>query len=1056
MDQYSQPHLKAAASDGEHAIRKAEFDRAVGDPSKLLTWNRSPLTASVNEINDRLNNYTASANFVDLPTQDIVGDDSLIQAIPVEGLLRNQWYDIAYSPELDRCVACADSTGGGSIGSTMYSQNLVQWTHAGANSTEHVNTRCDTICYSNELRMFVGASTQDAFFGYSFDGIKFKRATAPHKGFKAVCWSQELRMFVSVAQAGQYRAAYSYNGIDWTFLEIGQTEIWKAVCWAKELRKFVAVGMDGVCMYSEDGKSWTIVPQAISGLSGSLYNVKWSKSLGKLVTVGLSGTFRGAWSEDAERWTPIQGEDGLSASNEWVGLCVADELGLLIAVARNGTNRIAYTENGLFWTPVGIENGVREDIQWRAAVWVKEKQVLACIGYGGSAYPTSGFPASPAQIMFSFDGKNYFSNAIKSIRGISNKYARHDHGHIDREKGILHDLLTDDKSTLVAAINELATKLKEVESALEGRQNDSAAVLSGLAVEESTCLLDGATTALPVEFCESTTIDDDTNHVSVHPQIAPASDGINTLDDSVAVPLSPPISKTMGMTDEVFPIPVVPLVGKTELETLTIEENTDSTPNKGANMEQLNMQGEIEVVLEDHDGNVKARECVTNCISEAYERYAFYDMLNAGTLSSLLRSNTRSGFNLLTRTLPGSFGIYALDHEIDLKKDTFLPPYVGNNLASIAPGVSFYSVAGSMTESTQEMIPVDQRCYFDKSKKEYVLEYVKNTGVGTVKSVCVGRAHGNKTDKFSVAIAETAVPATWQSGTLNYLLEHTSDRTYLWKTNGSTAWRNDLVTRSTVETVVGTQCYSNISSYFGGLVVGNVVYKVSKLSVSEDKHIVRLTCINNFRSSTAVVTKDITFTCREGMSAHSTVVPVLVYRPDQNKLEVFVSMSVDDHDGEVGCNLQKAVIGNLDDPANLTVEIIDMGILPYVVSNWSTVTIGYFLTGFYFGGKYYLPILGMTNDVGGLITTADSSFQTGVVVSSDFETIHNTINCRTSTASEVNAFVLTDGGVQQCRVNASTIPYVHMSQFLSGSNLPNPVTKAPDDVLRIIYRYRIV
>lgn len=461
MDQYSQHNLKKAATEPEHIVRKVEFDATTGNTSDLLTWNKSSLVESVNEVNDRLNNYTVSANFIDLPTEDIYGDESLIPAIPVSGLRRNNWYDIAYSPELDICVACADYHGG-VVGTTMYSKNLAKWTHGGANANGHINTRCDTICYSNELRMFVSASTQDAAIGYSYDGIKFLRAAAPHKGFKAVCWSQELRMFAMVGQEGQYRAAYSFNGVDWVFLDIGQGETWKAICWARELRMFVAVGLNGACMYSRNGIDWQKVSTSVSGLSGNLYNVKWSKSLGKLVTVGLSGTFRGAWSEDAEHWTPITNEDGLSSANEWVGLCVADELGLMIAVARNGVNRIAYTEDGLRWIPVGVANGVRDDIQWRAAVWVKEKQTLACIGYGGSAYP-GGTGESPAQIMFSFDGKNYISYSLRTVRGISNKYARHDHTHIDREKGILSNLLTLDKSTLVAAINELTARITALE-----------------------------------------------------------------------------------------------------------------------------------------------------------------------------------------------------------------------------------------------------------------------------------------------------------------------------------------------------------------------------------------------------------------------------------------------------------------------------------------------------------------------------------------------------------------------------------------------------------------
>ncbi len=463
MDIYSQQHLKIAATEPEHIVRKAEFDSTVGNVFGLTTWNRSSLVSSMNEIHDRANDSTTDSPYANLPMQDVYADESVVPNNPVQGLMRNQWYDIAYSPGLDLCVACADYSGGSSPGTTMFSQNLAQWTVSSMNLPGHVTTRYDTICYSNELRMFVAASTQDAYFGYSYDGIRFQRAAAPHKGFKAVCWSPELRMFAAVAQAGQYRAAYSIDGVKWTFSDIGQTAEWKAICWSRELRKFVAVGIGGVSMYSGDGHAWTIVPQSVSGLSGNLYNVKWSKSFEKLYAVGVSGTFRGAWSVDAEHWTPILDADGLSAANEWSGLCDAGELGMTIAVARNGVNRIAYTKDGLHWTPLGVSHGVREDIQWRAITWIKEKHVFICIGYGGAAYPSVA-GVSPWQVMFSFDGKNYFSGSIISTRGILNRYARHDHIHIDREKGILATLATSDKTTLVAAINELAAKVAGLEA----------------------------------------------------------------------------------------------------------------------------------------------------------------------------------------------------------------------------------------------------------------------------------------------------------------------------------------------------------------------------------------------------------------------------------------------------------------------------------------------------------------------------------------------------------------------------------------------------------------
>ncbi len=561
---------------------------------------------------------------------------------------------------------------------------------------------------------------------------------------------------------------------------------------------------------------------------------------------------------------------------------------------------------------------------------------------------------------------------------------------------------------------------------------------------------------LPITLAEQSKISDEFSFVKTLPLIGKTQAEEAALGDEVSAPLPSRLSETTTLADAVSSVSIVPLRDCADGDSLCVSDSVQTQYTVGKNMEHLKLQGEIEVVLEDRDGNIKERQVVSNAITEAYERYVFYDMLNAGTLSSLFRSNIRSGFNFLSRTLPSSFGIYALSEDIDIKKDTFLPPYVGADQCSLAENVSFYNIAGSMTESTQEMIPVDQRCFFDKAKKEFVLEYVKNTGVGTVKSVCIGRSHLNKTDKFSVTLSETAVPSTWQSGNANYLLEHTANATCLWKTNGSSSsWRNNLVTRSAVETISGNVCAGVITSQCGGLVAGNTVFKATKRSAADNTHIVRLTYVNPFRTSGTAVHKEVTFTCQEGMTVDTNVAPVMVMRPDLGTLEIFITLSIGDHGGTFGCHLQKAVVGHLDDPANLSVEIVDLGIKPYAISNWTSTAVGYYLTGFFHDDRYYLPVYAVTDEYENTTVTAEADFQTGLVLSEDFSTVHNSVNFRTATANEVNAFVLTDGGVVQCRASAAGIPYVHLSQVLSGANLPQAVTKKVDDVLRIQYRYKL-
>jgi hypothetical protein len=51
MDIYSQPHLKAAATEPEHSVRKAEFDTTIGSLNRLKSYNKSNLVEAINEFN---------------------------------------------------------------------------------------------------------------------------------------------------------------------------------------------------------------------------------------------------------------------------------------------------------------------------------------------------------------------------------------------------------------------------------------------------------------------------------------------------------------------------------------------------------------------------------------------------------------------------------------------------------------------------------------------------------------------------------------------------------------------------------------------------------------------------------------------------------------------------------------------------------------------------------------------------------------------------------------------------------------------------------------------
>ncbi|MCL2304490.1 MAG: hypothetical protein FWC43_04025 [Planctomycetaceae bacterium] len=568
------------------------------------------------------------------------------------------------------------------------------------------------------------------------------------------------------------------------------------------------------------------------------------------------------------------------------------------------------------------------------------------------------------------------------------------------------------------------------------------------------------------------------------PQTSPICENVVSLTDD-AIANKPLIfqatlpSENVGMTDTIepppCPIPAKESANVTELletvnvtpfqaeggsENLLVTDNLETLSKKEPAVENCQLQGEIEVIVEDQNGTVKSRQVVSNAITDGFLRYAFYDMMNGGALANTLRSNIRTGYNLLSRVAPTNMGIYAMDRDIEICDDTFVPPYKLRTTSLLDPGVVFYNIDGSMTETSQVMIPVDQRCYFDHTNRELVVEYIKNTGSGSVKSICVGAAHNNS-QLYSVTLAETAVPDHWKAtATGSYLVEHhATNGTYLWKTVSATGgqYRFNLKNRMVEDFSIGN-LHTNITnaSVVGGVVVSNHIFKAIKQAASGTSYTVRLNYLANFRSMLNVAYKDIILTTREGMTVRTDTHPVMVYRTDTNQLEIFVAMSFgQDVDASYGFNIYKVTVSGLGDPATMTTKTDDLGFLPYAISNHDATGTVY-VTGYFDGENYYLPYNLVTHDVvfGQTTNMSTATFQYGVVISEDFKKVERIFNMR-STNTTPNLIVRADTGLLQCQAALTNIPYIFMSQVVSGTNLPKASVKEPDDVLRIIYRYKI-
>jgi hypothetical protein len=468
------------------------------------------------------------------------------------------------------------------------------------------------------------------------------------------------------------------------------------------------------------------------------------------------------------------------------------------------------------------------------------------------------------------------------------------------------------------------------------------------------------------------------------------------------------------------------------------------------------MEGELEVILEDRNGNVKQRESVKNTITNPYLKWVLFQLMSGPNLVNITRA-TASG-SQTANAAPTIFGIYVMSEPITVTPETCIPPYVDESRAGLHPSVTFYNANGGSTESTQEMIPVDSRCYYNRSKLEYTMEFVKNTYAGVVRSVAIGRSHSAVANHCYVFNQKDIdMPTDLYSTTANYVLEHTAnDGTILRKPIGTA---NEVVTVNLKTKMysrdTNANAFSNITSQFGALAMNGHLFKVAKKTASGGIYTVTLTYLKDYLTEAGTATNlDIAIPTRDGMTAYTGGTPVLVTRAAQNKIEIFVAVSVGSHGGQFGANIKKVIV-DVSDMENIAHTIEDMGIIPYVVSGYGT-NVGQYLTGLFHGGKYYLPYGAIikadgTTATGGLT----AAYQEGIVISSDFSTVHNVICYRRE--ANINHYpVISDANeVIQIRAN-TTAPHVAVvGQLVSGVNLENPITKAVGDVLRVIYRYRI-
>ncbi|MDR1937313.1 MAG: hypothetical protein LBQ73_02280 [Tannerellaceae bacterium] len=463
------------------------------------------------------------------------------------------------------------------------------------------------------------------------------------------------------------------------------------------------------------------------------------------------------------------------------------------------------------------------------------------------------------------------------------------------------------------------------------------------------------------------------------------------------------------------------------------------------NKKKGGLSGKYTVTLTDREsGRVLQRVEKHNTITNAYKKYALNALLTATNLVAATRA--AAGGSMPSAAAPTSFGLYLMNEQVGVHPDTYLAPYVDEARNGINGKVSFYDVGGAATEASNVMIPVDSACAFSEiiSANKYKMRYVKNTGAGQVAALALGRAHSQPTGIYITAVKDINMPTEFFTGTTDYLLEHTAAGTVVWKNISTTSQFAANLRTKQFTAYNNANINTNISAQTGGLVVGGKIFKVAKKTASGTSYVATLTYVDNWQAATAAATIDITFTA-DG-AVNTTVTPVLVARPAQNKIEIFVSGALKNG----GIEIMKATV----DVETLEVTVdANKPVIPYAISGYGT-TVAQYMSGFYFEGLYHFPVYYNVNAAGALTGQTVAAYQEGIIIDAGFETVHDVVLYR-SANNLFYAFVYAEE-VLQLQVNIAAMTYIQASQIISATNLGAVINKTADQVLTIEYEIEII
>ena len=416
-----------------------------------------------------------------------------------------------------------------------------------------------------------------------------------------------------------------------------------------------------------------------------------------------------------------------------------------------------------------------------------------------------------------------------------------------------------------------------------------------------------------------------------------------------------------------------------------------------------------------------------------------------------------------------------MDGEYPVTKKTHFATYVKGTV-ELEDSVVFYNDANTTTESNRVLIPVDSRTGYglEESNNCLNIEYTKNTGTGIIKSIIFGRSYASDTAVTGLVCGEVMHLASWIIGRTGTVLKHLPDRTQFIKTTSSNyGLICDLLNKDyTLGAAAGTAVVgkwtgtslsqrtnaASVEGHAGFMTADNRIYRCAYQSHTSTDVTVRVSIWTE--NSTAVQTKDVVFPIESGEVYTTLFLPVAVYKPVSDTIEIYLATSVGQHDlpnTKYTAHVQKCVLSNLNAPiiANVADTVTTLGYFDAMVPGAFAVRedIGYYD---HITNLTYIPCATSIDPItGAVIVKATVSIAPGGIFDGAWQLTGDYI-AKSIGAGGFISYVRTDKGVIPMMIDTATMYYPQVTQVLSGVVLAQEFEKTTDNILRILYQYKLI